>query len=143
MKHRFFYIASAELVEKVGLWAIIAGLIGEALQIIYAFFLSEISFAWDKSLSAFFTLTIALGVWIEHAGAAEAAARHRRPRRELFGSHGAFIQALRAFPGMEFDIGSGPNDGEVEDFIWDIEPALEEAGWKQLVGDTRAAVLVN
>jgi hypothetical protein len=26
----------------------------------------------------------------------------------------------------------GPNDGEVEDFIWDIEPALWAAGWTQV-----------
>jgi hypothetical protein len=26
----------------------------------------------------------------------------------------------------------GPNDGEVQDFIWDIGPALWAAGWMQL-----------
>jgi hypothetical protein len=57
----------------------------------------------------------------------------KTPRRKLFaGKESTFAIALSAFSGTLFDIGMGPNDGEVEDFIWDIEPALAAAGWKQI-----------
>jgi len=58
----------------------------------------------------------------------------KTPRRKLFNTDAKsiFVSALTPFSGTNFDIGMGPNDGEVEDFIWDIGLALTNAGWNQI-----------
>jgi hypothetical protein len=58
----------------------------------------------------------------------------KTPRRILFDARAsnALIVALTPYSGTVFDIGMGPNDGEVEDFAWDLGPQLWAAGWNQI-----------
>jgi hypothetical protein len=71
-----------------------------------------------------------------NARAAEAElklAELRKPRHKaLEGNEASIAAVLALFPHTAFDIGMGPNDGEVEDFIWRLEPILWAAGWKQI-----------
>jgi hypothetical protein len=73
---------------------------------------------------------------IERASRAEEELiRLRTPRRHRFPiipARRALETALSSFAGTPFVIGMGPNDGEVQDFIWDIGPVLWAAGWIQL-----------
>jgi hypothetical protein len=132
VKRLLLKVVSGETLEKIGLLAIIGGLIGDALLIANALLLKPLPLVLDKSLSAFFALIIAAGVWIEHVGDTSNKTIRQKSRRELFKNHALLIEALKTFSGIQFDIGMGPNDGEVEDFIWDIEPALGQAEWKQI-----------
>lgn len=63
MKRLFLSWSSAELLEKIGLWLIICGLIGEA-----ALVFSILETRFEKPLTFLFTLAIAAGVWIEYVG---------------------------------------------------------------------------
>jgi len=62
--------------------------------------------------------------------------RFRRTRRVILASDPKNIaslkDAIRPYKGTTFDIGMGPNDGEVEDFVWDLGPILWDAGWIQV-----------
>jgi hypothetical protein len=57
----------------------------------------------------------------------------RKSRREILAEPGhveSFIEKIRPFAGTRFDIGHGP-EGQREqwDFLWDIEPLFNKAGW--------------
>jgi hypothetical protein len=60
--------------------------------------------------------------------------RLKTPRRRMFdlAAQAQLLAAIVPFAGIIFDIGMGPNDGEVEDFIWDFGPVLAAAGWTQI-----------
>jgi len=66
MKRLMVSWVSAELLEKIGLWLIIVGLIGEA-ALVFSWFETNS----EKSLTFIFTVTIAAGVWIENVGASD------------------------------------------------------------------------
>jgi hypothetical protein len=61
-------------------------------------------------------------------------ARLRTPRRELLRDKRSLIaEALKPFANVSFDAGIGPNDKDVEDFLWDLEEfVLWPAGWRQI-----------
>lgn len=63
MKRLLLSWVSAELLETIGLWLIIGGLIGEA-----ALVFSILETRFEKPLTFIFTLAIAAGVWIEYVG---------------------------------------------------------------------------
>jgi hypothetical protein len=133
MKRLLLSLGSARWLESIGLWMIIGGLVAEAALFIDAIFWELIPSKPSKWLSFVFTLTIAIGVWLEHVGMAEAESVRRKPRRELLiGKIPLITEALRSFGNITFDVGMGPNDGEVENFIWDLEPGLLNAGWSEV-----------
>lgn len=70
-------IAPPSTLKKVGLWLIIAGLIGEAVTIIFV-----APGTREKTLSVIFTLLIAFGVWLEEVGA-EAIEAHEKHEAQL------------------------------------------------------------
>lgn len=60
-------------------------------------------------------------------------AKIRSTRREdIKGKEAEITAAVAQFAGTNFDAGTGTGDGEQADFIWDLEPILISAGWKQL-----------
>lgn len=68
------------------------------------------------------------------AAAEEALIEYRRTRRELLKSDPTnvvrLVEAIKPFAGTRFDIGqAGGNVREQWDFLWDIEPLFNEAGW--------------
>jgi hypothetical protein len=66
MKRSLLRVLSAEKAEFIGLWLIIAGLVGEAVLIFW-----KIDPSWERPLTFVFTVAIALGVWIESVGASD------------------------------------------------------------------------
>lgn len=66
MKRLLLSWLSAELLETIGLWLIIGGLIGEA-----ALVFSWLETEFEKPLTFAFTVAIALGVWLENVGASD------------------------------------------------------------------------
>lgn len=60
-------------------------------------------------------------------------AKIRSTRREdLQGKESEIAAKIAQFAGTNFDAAIGMGDGEQADFIWDLEPVLTNAGWKQL-----------
>jgi hypothetical protein len=119
---------SPETLKTLGFRLIIWGLIAEAIVIVFV-----PSGGLEKTLSAIFTLAIAAGVWIEGIGFDAIAAMSKRTRREVLeGKLPLITETLKPFANISFDAGIGPNDKDVEDFLWDLEPGLWAAGWKQI-----------
>ena len=59
--------------------------------------------------------------------------RLRTPRSRLISGRETEIpEKLRPFKNVVFDTAVGPNDKEVEDFLWNLEPILWNADWKQV-----------
>jgi hypothetical protein len=57
---------------------------------------------------------------------------YRRTRREILGMRGnadAFVERIAPFRGTKFDIGHAREGREQWDFLWDLEPLLDKAGW--------------
>jgi hypothetical protein len=67
------------------------------------------------------------------ARAEEELIRLRTPRRTIIeGKESSVTERLNAFPNVVFDAAIGPNDKEVEDFLWTLEPILWAANWQQI-----------
>jgi hypothetical protein len=63
----------------------------------------------------------------------EELARLRTQRKKMIaGYESSVTEKLKAFKNVVFDAALGPNDKEVEDFLWDLEPILWHAGWQQI-----------
>lgn len=127
-------------------------LVGLAIDIVAVFILGKSWFEAILTISA--DSLILIGVWGElfferrakaagdslvataNARAAEAQLELTRLRAtrsdELKGKEAELIAKLAPFAGTQFDIGCGMGDGEQADFIWDLEPILANAGWKEL-----------
>ena len=108
----------------------------------------------EATLTILSTALILVGVWGEivferraraagdrmvaeaNAKAAEAdlkLANLRALRAPVLKAKGASVtEALRSFTNITFDAGIGPNDKDVEDCLWELEPLLLNAGWQQL-----------
>jgi hypothetical protein len=143
---------------KFGAWLIIGGLVIEVILAIV--FPSGKTFI-ENWAPVGATALIAIGVYVEILFSGKAGEAHKdlqistetkltdaltraekteqelitlkTPRRRLFAGKTAELSAaLQSFTNVAFDIGVGPNDGEVADFIWDIEDALRAAGWQQV-----------
>jgi hypothetical protein len=70
---------------------------------------------------------------LEEFGVYEISRLEKSPRREIIaGKEARITNALKSFSGISFDTGIGPNDKDVEDFLWDLEPCLWAAGWTQV-----------
>jgi hypothetical protein len=149
MKRWLLSCVSAERLEAIGLWLIIAGLIGEAALV---FSLVETSF--EKLLTFLFTLAIAAGVWIENVGSAdissekdariaEANARtkeaelalarleERFSRRKITQKDQQFIaDKISAFKGQKGQIGCSPIEFESMRLEGGLHAALQMGGWE-------------
>lgn len=58
--------------------------------------------------------------------------RIKATRRQILGRLGnadSFVDGIKAFAGTKFDIGHAREDREQWDFLWDIEPLFNRAGW--------------
>jgi hypothetical protein len=133
MNRLLFSIVSPERLELIGLSLIIGGLVAEGARTLDSLFWEAIPLRPSRWMSLTFTLVVAIGVWLEHVGMAEVAALRRKPRRELLAGKLEIITgAVRSFTNITFDAGIGPNDGDVEDFLWDLESGLWAAGWTQV-----------
>ena len=56
----------------------------------------------------------------------------RKSRREILAEPGhvaSFIEKIKPFAGTKFDIGHAPDGREQWDFLWDVEPEFQKAGW--------------
>jgi hypothetical protein len=60
-----------------------------------------------------------------------ALAKFRAPRLPTAAELASLIEKIRPYAGTRFDAGMNL-DREVQDFLWRLEPALWEAGWKQV-----------
>jgi hypothetical protein len=68
----------------------------------------------------------------DRAAQAEAALiEFRKPRLINPSDRQLIARELTPFSGTYFDIGMGEYSGEQQDFVWELEPALWDAGWKQ------------
>ncbi len=70
----------------------------------------------------------------ERAAAAELKlAEYRKTRREILAEPGhveSFIEKIKPFAGTPFDVGhAGEGMREQWDFLWDLEPLFQKAGW--------------
>jgi hypothetical protein len=56
----------------------------------------------------------------------------RRTRRQIIAASGnadALVQKIKPFAGVHLDIGHAKEGREQWDFMWDLEPLLQKAGW--------------
>jgi hypothetical protein len=161
-------LASPKRLKLVGLWMIIAGLIGEAIVIVFV-----PSGPFEKILSVIFTLIIALGVWVEevageaiearekaeadlkiaelNARVAEAnqkaqeasleLAKFRSPRSVTNEKSEEMAAKLRRFSGTPYDMVVSSNDSEISAFLLHIRAILDKAGWTALPWDAPSQVI--
>jgi hypothetical protein len=122
-----FSIVSAEAVKWIGIIVLIGSLAAEIVLI-----LCVPSGSTEKVLSAICTAGIILGILFEELGVHEISRLEKAPRRDIIAGKESWVtDPLKSFSGISFDAGIGPNDKDVEDFLWDLEPCLWAAGWKQ------------
>jgi hypothetical protein len=112
-------LASPKRLKLIGLWMIIAGLIGDAG--IIAFIPSG---TIEKILSALSSLVIALGVWVEEVGADAINA----PRELDDKQAQEIIAKISAFPGTPFAIDADPAAEYA--FVNRLIEVLQRAGWR-------------
>jgi hypothetical protein len=118
---------SPAALKSAGIWAIVAGLIAEAVAIV-----AIPSGSNEKLVSVICTVVIALGVWVEHVGSAALEA----PRQKLIeppAIRARILATLERFPGTKYDIGHPhENAREAWNFLWGLEPLLSQGGWVQV-----------
>ena len=58
---------------------------------------------------------------------------YRKTRREKLAEPGhaiSFVESIKPFAGTRFDVGHGPEGAREQwDFLWDLEPLFDKAGW--------------
>jgi hypothetical protein len=139
--------------------AILAGIILElAILFVFAHGISR----GEKIALVFANVLIAVGLWVEYVyggKGADAAAelqrisdarlsvaldraaaaqgeliKFRAPRRDLMTPENIQLitERLKPFAGTVFDVGHTKVDREQWDFMWRLEPAIRDAGWKQI-----------
>jgi hypothetical protein len=133
MKRLLLSPVLAKWCELIGLWMIIGGLIADGVLFIDAIFWEAIPPKPEKWLSLAFTLTIALGVWIEHIGAKMLEA----PRRLTLQQRSVVAEKMRSFAKIADNAKqeaavfptsfTSVESGNLAD---DIASALEEAEWR-------------
>lgn len=128
-------------------WLIVAGL---ALDLVIIICISDDP-PWLKTLGAIANVLIVGGVagelWFERiartsgdtvaalvreraANAELRLAEYRKTRRELLaGNTEKLVAQIEPFKGTNIDIGYADGDREQMDFLWDIEPLIDKAGW--------------
>lgn len=124
MRRLLLSAATDKTLERIGLWLIIAGLIGEAILIIAAIPPEKIPGEAARVLSIICTLAIAFGVWVEHVGSAAVAA----PRRLTVRQRAILSDRLKTFSGTNFAMSVA--GAEAIDFAADIADALKASGWQ-------------
>ena len=79
------------------------------------------------------TIDTAKQIAMANARAAEAEiklAEYRKPRGSIIQEHAQeFVDAIKPFAGIKFDMGHAPVGREQWDFAWQLEPLLSKAGW--------------
>jgi hypothetical protein len=61
-----------------------------------------------------------------------ALAKFRAPRLPTSEELASLTEKLKPFKGIVFDTGLAMDDREQQDFLWRLEPALWDAGWKEV-----------
>ena len=147
MKRLLLSWFSAEALETIGLWLIIAGLIGEA-----ALVFSWLETGFEKPLTFVFTVMIAFGVWVENVGdadissekdarIAEANARaleaklelekYKEPRALTEEEQQKIATRLKQFAGQQYAMSVSAGQ-EAENLMCLIDSALKAAGWVRM-----------
>jgi hypothetical protein len=109
-----FAVVSAEAVKLTGIVVLVGSLLADIAVILWV-----PSGPTEKTLSAICTAGIILGIILEEFGVHEISRLEKSPRREIIaGKEARITNALKSFSGISFDTGIGPNDKDVEDFLW-------------------------
>jgi hypothetical protein len=118
---------SPEALKSFGIRLLIAGLFGEAIVLV----LLSPSLI-ERLLSALFTIAIAFGVWLEEVGDNVLAETAKKPRWQVLEAKEKQVtERIKPFSGTEFDLAcSSDTDREQRNFLWTLQPVLENAGWK-------------